>query len=88
MLNLSGAVNVVLFLIIRPKLLLFSPPEMPTVLETQMSHLKTSPVILPDTVQYERSPETANVGVAEELDERSRNFFFLRVLGIVEHHFA
>ena len=41
-----------------------------------MSHLKTSPAIPPDTVRYERSPETVNVGVAEELDERSWNFTF------------
>ena len=76
MLNLSGAINVFLFLIIRPKLLLFPPPEMPTELETQMSDPKTSPAILPDTVQYEHSPGTGDVGVAEEIDKRSWNFTF------------
>jgi hypothetical protein len=76
MINLSGAINVVLFLIIRPKLLLFTPPEMPTELEIQMSHLKTSPAILPDTVQDECSPATTRVGIVDELGERSWNFTF------------
>jgi len=78
MLNLSGAINVVLFLIITPKLLLFAPPEVPTELETEMSHLKTDPAIRPDTVQYQyqHSPETTRVGVVDELEERSWNFTF------------
>ena len=76
MINLSGAVNVLLFLVIRPELLLFPPPEMHTELETEMPHLKASPAILPDTVQYERSAEMAGVGVVEELDQRSRNITF------------
>jgi len=76
MLNLSGAINVVLFLIIRPKLLLFTPPEMPTELEIQTSHLRMGPAILPDTVQDERSPETTRVGIVDELGERSWNFTF------------
>jgi len=74
MLNLSGAINVVLFLIVRPKLLLFAPPEMPTELETEMSHLTTGPTILSDTVQYEHSPETTRAGEVDEVEERSWNF--------------
>ena len=69
MLSLSGAITVVLFLIIRPKLLLFAPPEMPTELETQMSHLKTGPEMSRDTVQHEE-------GVVDELEQQSWNFTF------------
>lgn len=76
MLNLSGAINVFLFLIIRPNLLLFPPPEMPTELETQMSDPKTSSAILLNTIQYEHSPKTGDVGVAEEIDKRSWNLTF------------
>jgi hypothetical protein len=76
MINLSGAINVVLFLITRPNLLLFTPPEMPTELEIQMSHLKTSPAIPFDTVQDECSPKTTRVGIVDELGERSWNFTF------------
>jgi len=37
MFNLPGAINVLLFLIIRPQLLLFTPPEKPAELEAQIS---------------------------------------------------
>jgi len=44
MINLSGAVNVLLFLIVRPQILLFAPPEQPVEAEKQLSHLNTGPV--------------------------------------------
>jgi len=47
MFNLSSAINVFLFLTIRPQLLLFAPPEMAAEAETQMSHLNPGLVILP-----------------------------------------
>jgi hypothetical protein len=53
MLNLSGAINVLLFLTIRPNLLLFAPPETLAEPEAQMSLSNTAP--LPDTVQPDHS---------------------------------
>jgi hypothetical protein len=53
MFNLSGAVNVLLFLIIRPELLLFIPPE-------EFSETKsTSSAILAETLNYNHSPQPA-----------------------------
>jgi len=71
MFNLSGAINVFLFLIIRPQLLLFAPPETPAEAETQMSHLNPDLVILPDPVQCERSP--MRMGLVDDLGIRSWN---------------
>jgi len=71
MFNLSGAINVFLFLIIRPQLLLFAPPETPTEAETQMSHLNPGLVILPDPVQYEHSP--MRMGLVDDLGKQSWN---------------
>jgi len=43
--NLSGAIDVLLFLIIRPQLLLFAPPEHTARPEVQLSHLDTDPLV-------------------------------------------
>ena len=51
MFNLSGAINVLLFLIIRPQLLLFAPPKQP-VEPAKQSHLDTDPVVPLDTAGY------------------------------------
>jgi hypothetical protein len=51
MFNLSGAINVLLFLIVRPQLLLFTPPE-------ELSELTdpfTSSAILEETVKHNQS---------------------------------
>jgi hypothetical protein len=75
MFNLSGAVNVLLFLIIRPRLLLFSSPESLKVAEpeAQMSHLNTGSILL-DTVQFKQSPETAEMSLGDHSEERPQNF--------------
>jgi hypothetical protein len=69
MLNLSGTINVALFLITRPKLLLFAPPEMFPELEMQ-----TGTAILLHTAQHERNIEMTNVGVMDDLEDRSSKF--------------
>jgi len=71
MFNLSGAINVFLFLTIRPQLLLFAPLETPAEAETQMSHLNPGLVILPNPVQSERSP--MRIGLVDDLGKRSWN---------------
>ena len=74
MFNLSGAINVFLFLVIRPHLLLFTPSETPAEAEAQVSHhLNTSLVIRPNPVQCERSPEATRMGLVQDLENRSWN---------------
>ena len=72
--NLSGAINVLLFLIIRPHILLFTPPETPTEAEAQLSHhLNTGLVINPNTVQCGHSPEAIRMGLVQDLEKQCWN---------------
>jgi len=71
MFNLSGAINVLLFLIIRPQLLLFAPPEQPVGPETQPSRLDTDSVVPLDTARYDRKPELTRMELVSDLGERS-----------------
>lgn len=75
-LNLSGTINVLLFLIIRPTLLLFASPEKPSELEAQISQSNTGLVTHPDTAQRERSLETRGLGPVDDTEIRSWNFTF------------
>jgi hypothetical protein len=76
MFTLSGAINVLLFLIIRPQLLLFPGPRKAAEPEEQRSPLNTGPVILLNTIQHERSSETRGMGPVDDLEERPQNFAF------------
>ena len=51
--NLSGAINVLLFLIVRPQLLLFSPPEL-SESEIELGHSSTT---FPDAATDNHSPQ-------------------------------
>jgi len=53
--NLSGAINVLLFLIIRPQLLLFTPPE--GFSGPEIAEPSTSSAILDETAEYKHSPQ-------------------------------
>jgi len=55
--NLSGAINVLLFLIVRPQLLLFTPPE--GFSESKVASPSTSSAILAETTNYNHSPQPA-----------------------------
>jgi hypothetical protein len=57
MFYLSGAINVLLFLIIRPGLLLFPRPEELAEPEIELAPQGTGPAILSDTAQVQHSPE-------------------------------
>ncbi|KAH9953516.1 hypothetical protein BC827DRAFT_1159194 [Russula dissimulans] len=61
MFNLSGAINVLLFLIIRPQLLLFAPPKQPIEPERQPSRLDTDSVVPLDTAMYDYKPEPTRI---------------------------
>ena len=49
--NLSGAINVLLFLIVRPKLLLFDPPGEVSEPGVGLGHRTTSSEIIPDVAK-------------------------------------
>jgi hypothetical protein len=56
MFYLSGAINVLLFLIIRPGLLLFPRPEELAEPEIELAPQGTSPAIFSDTAKFQHSP--------------------------------
>ncbi|KAH9083445.1 hypothetical protein EDB83DRAFT_15305 [Lactarius deliciosus] len=64
MFNMSGAVNVLLFLIVRPRLLLFSPPE--EFSEAELGHSTTGSTIFPDTAKYSHSQQPTGMGLADD----------------------
>ena len=57
MFNLSGAINVLLFLIVRPHLLLFTPPEELGEPEVELSSSNAGFATFPDMVKYDHSPQ-------------------------------
>ena len=63
MFNLSGAINVLLFLIVRPHLLLFTPPE--ELVKPVLEHPTTSSVLLPDVDN--RSPQPTGAELTNEV---------------------
>ncbi len=75
MFNLSSAINVLLFLIIRPQLLLFAPPHKATEPDAQIPHLNTGPVIILRAVQREHAPGMTGRPV-DNMEKRPRNFTF------------
>ncbi len=64
---LSGAINVLLFLIIRPGLLLFPRPKELDREEIQLTPTPqgTGPAIVPDTAQFHHSPEPISAAVED-----------------------
>jgi len=74
MFNLSGAINVIIFLIVRPQLLLFSPPEEfsePGVVD--LDHPTTGPAIFPDTAIYNHSPQLTGMRLADDAEDGAGN---------------
>ncbi len=74
MYNLSGAINVLLFLIVRPQLLLFSSPEEfsePEVLE--LVHPTTGSAIVPCTVIYSHSPQQSGTRFVDDAEDKAWN---------------
>ena len=53
--NLSGAINVLLFLVVRPELLLFDPSK--RFRDSQITDQSTNPAILAETTNYNYSPQ-------------------------------
>ena len=70
--NLSGAINVILFLTVRPQLLLFLPPEEFSEPEevVELGQPATGSAIFTDPAKYTQSPQATGVGLADD-GERS-----------------
>ena len=67
MFNLSGAINVLLFLIVRPHLLLFTPPEELSEPEVELNDSNTGFATLPDMVKCEHSPQPTETGFMDDV---------------------
>ncbi|KAH9176403.1 hypothetical protein EDB89DRAFT_1846396 [Lactarius sanguifluus] len=68
MFNLSGAINVLLFLIVRPGLLLFSPPE--EFGEPEGAEIEDpTTTMFPDTPKYSHSPQPTGMRLADDADD-------------------
>jgi len=70
--NLSGAINVLLFLTTRPQLLLFSPPDAPdesSEPEGTELQLATGSAVFADTPKYHHSPQPAGTELAEDVGD-------------------
>ncbi|KAF8502200.1 hypothetical protein F5888DRAFT_1177000 [Russula emetica] len=69
MFHLSGAINVLLFLIIRPELLLFPRPDKIAELEIELAPRLTpqgtGPAIFSDTEKFQRSPEPISAALED-----------------------
>jgi len=62
MFNLSGAINVLLFLITRPQLLLFTQPEELGEPKVEAANPNTSSAIFPDMVKFDHKPQLTGAG--------------------------
>lgn len=72
MFNLSGAINVLLFLIVRPQLLLFPRPEKLAEPDMELAPPQgTSSAMFSDIAEFQHSPEPTLVALL--VDEGSRN---------------
>jgi hypothetical protein len=68
--NLSGAINVLLFLTIRPRLLLFSPPDVCRDLKgTKLRQPATGSAGLADTSKYDLSPQSTGKELADDVGD-------------------
>ncbi|KAN0105265.1 hypothetical protein V8E52_011204 [Russula decolorans] len=72
MFNLSGAINVLLFLVVRPQLLLFPRPEELAEPDMELAPPQgTSSAIFSDIAKFQHSPEPTSAALV--VDEGSRN---------------
>jgi hypothetical protein len=65
MFHLSGAINVLLFLNIRPGLLLFLRPEGLDEQEIQLTPQGTGPAIFSDKENFQHSPEPSSAALED-----------------------
>ena len=68
MFNLSGAINVLLFLIVRPRLLLFPHPDEFKGHEDVKLGRPTGSAIFPDTPEYSQSPQPTRMAPMDDAE--------------------
>jgi len=73
MFNLSGAINVILFLIVRSQLLLFDPPEKFSEPEVELGHTTTGSAIFSDTAKYSHSPQPTGTRLTDDAEHGAWN---------------
>jgi hypothetical protein len=73
MFSLSGAINVCLFLFVRPQLLLFTHPEEPVEPEYELARPSTNFSMLPETVTCDHSLQPTGIGLGDDFGKLSRN---------------
>ena len=66
MLNLSGAIDVLLFLIVRPHILLFTSPEEPGEPNVELANPSASSTIFPDMVNDKQSPQPTGTRLTDD----------------------
>jgi len=67
MFHLSGAINVLLFLITRPELLLFPRPRQLDEQEIELTPQEdTGPAVFYDTAKFQHSPESSFAALEDE----------------------
>ena len=71
MFNLSGAVNVLLFLLVRPQLLLFPRPGKFSEPEMELAPQYAGPTIFTDIAKFQHSPEPISAALAVDEGPRS-----------------
>lgn len=67
MFNLSGAINVLLFLIVRPHLLLFTPPGELGEPKVEPADSGTDSAIFPEIVEYDHNPQLTEAGLMDDV---------------------
>ncbi|KAI0266782.1 hypothetical protein BC834DRAFT_954142 [Gloeopeniophorella convolvens] len=73
MFNLSGAINVLLLLIIRPQLLLFTPPEVFVESEADLTHPIRDSAMFLGSAMYDQSPQPTAGGLGNDTTEQGWN---------------
>jgi len=63
---LSGAINVLLFLIFRPGLLLFPRPVEPPERKIQLARQGSSSAVLSNTEKFQNSPEPSSMELGDK----------------------
>jgi hypothetical protein len=73
MFSLSGAINVCLFLLVRPRLLLFNLPEEPVKSECELACPSLNSAMLPETATYDHSSQQIGIGLGDNLEKSTKN---------------
>ena len=71
--DLSGAVNVCLFWVVRPQLLLFTPPEETIESEIELARHSMGSAVLPNVAAYDHNLHATGKGLVDDSGKPSGN---------------